>query len=74
MLIPQQRQALFVRCKRKTTFQSMIAEQLKKFFDPFVYLNIQVWENFEKLGGVFLLPNNLRYDKAEPIETVQAWS
>jgi len=30
----------------------MIAEQLKKFFDPFVYLNIQVWENFEKLGEV----------------------
>ena len=28
----------------------MIAEQLKKFFDPFVCLNIQVWENFEKLG------------------------
>ncbi len=30
----------------------MIATQLKKFFDPFVYLNIQVWENFEKLGTV----------------------
>lgn len=30
----------------------MIAEQLKKFFDPFVCLNIQVWENFEKLGEV----------------------
>ncbi len=30
----------------------MIAEQLKKMFDPFVYLNIQVWENFEKLGIV----------------------
>lgn len=30
----------------------MIAEQLKKIFDPFVCLNIQVWENFEKLGIV----------------------
>ncbi len=35
-----------------TTLPSMIAEQLKKFFDPFVCLNIQVWENFEKLGTV----------------------
>lgn len=34
------------------TLQSMIAEQLKKFFDPFACLNIQVWENFEKLGVV----------------------
>jgi hypothetical protein len=30
----------------------MIAEQLKKIFDPFVCLNIQVSENFEKLGTV----------------------
>ena len=30
----------------------MIAVQLKKMFDPFVCLNIQVWENFEKLGIV----------------------
>jgi signal-transduction protein with cAMP-binding, CBS, and nucleotidyltransferase domain len=30
----------------------MIAEQLKNIFDPFVCLNIQVWENFEKLGIV----------------------
>ena len=30
----------------------MIAEQLKKNFDPFVCLSIQVWENFEKLGTV----------------------
>jgi signal-transduction protein with cAMP-binding, CBS, and nucleotidyltransferase domain len=30
----------------------MIAEQLKKIFDPFVCLSIQVWENFEKLGTV----------------------
>ena len=46
--------AIPVRCLqlKTTTFQSMIAEQLKKFFDPFVCLNIQVWENFEKLGEV----------------------
>lgn len=30
----------------------MIAEQLKNIFDPFICLNIQVWENFEKLGKV----------------------
>ena len=30
----------------------MIAEQLKKIFDPFICLNIQVWENFEKLEEV----------------------
>lgn len=30
----------------------MTAEQLKNIFDPFICLNIQVWENFEKLGKV----------------------
>jgi signal-transduction protein with cAMP-binding, CBS, and nucleotidyltransferase domain len=45
-----------VRSKRKTIQYSMIAEQLKKIFDPFVSLNIQVWENFEKLGKVEELP------------------
>ena len=44
--------AIPVRCLQLKTFQSMIAEQLKKFFDPFVCLNIQVWEKFEKLGEV----------------------
>jgi signal-transduction protein with cAMP-binding, CBS, and nucleotidyltransferase domain len=28
----------------------MIAEQLKMIFDPFINLNVKVWENFEKLG------------------------
>lgn len=28
----------------------MVANQLKKLFDPYVELNIQVWDNFEKLG------------------------
>lgn len=28
----------------------MIEEKLKKLFDPFVCLNIQVWKNFEELG------------------------
>jgi signal-transduction protein with cAMP-binding, CBS, and nucleotidyltransferase domain len=30
----------------------MIAEQLKMIFDPFINLNVKVWENFEKLGEV----------------------
>lgn len=30
----------------------MIAEKLKKIFDPFVCLDILVWKNFEKLGTV----------------------
>lgn len=30
----------------------MIANFLKQVFDPFTDLNIQVWENFEKLGEV----------------------
>ncbi len=30
----------------------MIAKQLKQIFDPYVSLNLQVWENFEKLGTV----------------------
>lgn len=30
----------------------MIATQLKKLFDPFACLNVQVWENFEKLGEI----------------------
>jgi hypothetical protein len=28
----------------------MVANQLKELFDPYVELNIQVWNNFEKLG------------------------
>ncbi len=34
----------------------MVAEQLKTFFDPYVCLNIKVWENFEKLGAVQNFP------------------
>jgi len=30
----------------------MVAKQLKEVFDGYVELNIQVWENFEKLGHV----------------------
>ncbi len=36
----------------KKAQESMIAAQLKKIFDPFICLQIQVWENFEKLGIV----------------------
>ena len=34
----------------------MIAEQLKTIYDPYINLDIQVWENFEKLGSVEKLP------------------
>ena len=34
----------------------MVAKQLKQIFDPYVTLNIKVWENFEKLGEVRLFP------------------
>ncbi|MFN3378522.1 MAG: Crp/Fnr family transcriptional regulator [Runella zeae] len=34
----------------------MISKILKQFFDPFVCLDIKVWENFEKLGGVHHFP------------------
>mgnify|MGYP001810384771 CR=1 FL=1 len=30
----------------------MIAKRIKHIFDPFIELDIQVWENFEKLGEV----------------------
>jgi hypothetical protein len=30
----------------------MIAKQLKTIYDPYINLDIQVWENFEKLGVV----------------------
>ena len=32
----------------------MIAEKLKQFFDPYVCLDTQIWENFSKLGEVKL--------------------
>jgi len=34
----------------------MISKHLKQIFDPFLDLNTQVWENFEKLGKVKKLP------------------
>lgn len=34
----------------------MVAEQLKQCFDPFLKLEIEIWENFEKLGEVKQLP------------------
>jgi len=34
----------------------MIAEQLKLCFDPFLNLDIETWENFEKYGEVKHLP------------------
>lgn len=34
----------------------MIAKQLKTIYDPYINLDIEVWENFEKLGIVEKLP------------------
>ena len=34
----------------------MVAKQLKNIFDPFINLNVKVWENFEKLGEVRSFP------------------
>ncbi len=34
----------------------MVANQLKKLFDSYIELNIQVWENFEKLGETKAYP------------------
>lgn len=34
----------------------MIAKQLKTIYDPYINLDIKVWENFEKLGSVEKLP------------------
>ncbi len=34
----------------------MISNHLKQIFDPFVTIDTQVWENFEKLGEVKKLP------------------
>lgn len=34
----------------------MVAEHLKRIFDPFIVIKPEVWENFEKLGAVKELP------------------
>ena len=34
----------------------MISKHLKEIFDPYVNLDIGVWENFEKLGEIKILP------------------
>lgn len=46
----------------------MIAEQLKLVFDPFICLNIQVWENFAKLGEVQNFPKETVLKAAESTE------
>lgn len=46
----------------------MVAEQLKNIFDPFICLNIQTWENFEKLGTVEDFPKETILKKANSTE------
>lgn len=47
---------------------SMIAEKLKQLFDPFVCLDLQVWENFEKLGSVASFPKETVLKEANKTE------
>jgi CRP-like cAMP-binding protein len=47
---------------------SMIAERLKKLFDPFICLDPQVWKNFEKLGVTASFPKETILKKADTIE------
>jgi CRP-like cAMP-binding protein len=46
----------------------MIVEQLKKCFDPFLNLDIEVWENFEKHGTLRQLPKETVLKEAFTVE------
>ncbi len=46
----------------------MIAEKLKNIFDPFVCLNLQVWENFAKLGTAQNFPKETILKKSNTTE------
>jgi CRP-like cAMP-binding protein len=46
----------------------MIAKQLKKCFDSFLNLDIEIWENFEKYGDVRQLPKETILKEAHTTE------
>ena len=46
----------------------MTANLLKQIFDPFLDLNIQVWENFEELGKVQSFPKETVLKSSNTIE------
>ncbi|MFP4556224.1 MAG: Crp/Fnr family transcriptional regulator [Bacteroidales bacterium] len=46
----------------------MIAKQLKQCFDPFLNLDIEIWENFEKYGKVKHLPKETILKEVHSIE------
>jgi len=46
----------------------MIAQQLKSVFDPFIHLDLSLWENFEKLGVVKELPKSTVLKEAHTTE------
>jgi signal-transduction protein with cAMP-binding, CBS, and nucleotidyltransferase domain len=46
----------------------MTAKFLKQVFDPFLMLNIQVWQNFEKLGEVKKFPKETILKEANTTE------
>jgi len=46
----------------------MVAENLKRVFDPFIQIKIEVWENFEKLGSVKNFPKETILKKPNTTE------
>lgn len=46
----------------------MVAAQLKECFDPFLNLDIEIWENFEKYGEVIQLPKETIVKEANTVE------
>lgn len=46
----------------------MIAQKLKETFDSFIQLDLQVWQNFEKLGKVQFYPKETIIKEAYSIE------
>ncbi|NCP84472.1 MAG: hypothetical protein GW809_06500 [Bacteroidetes bacterium] len=46
----------------------MIAQQLKTLFDPLVCLELQTWENFEKLGVIENFPKETVIKEANTTE------
>ena len=46
----------------------MVAEHLKRIFEPFIVIKTEVWENFEKLGAVKELPKETILKEANTTE------
>lgn len=46
----------------------MIASIIKKIFDPFIELNLQIWKNFENLGEVCDFPKETILKQSNSVE------